>query len=592
MEVEIIRKTKNRKDVMAENLKVCAYARVSTELDGQVTSFDSQLKYYRDKIKRNTNWTFVKVYSDYGISGTQTNKRDEFIEMIEDALNGKIDLIITKSISRFARNTLDTLKYVRMLKSNNIGIVFEEEHINTLNMNGEMLLTVLSSVAQQESETISSHVRLGFEMKMKRGELIGFKRCYGYRIDKKNNTLKINKKEAENVRLIFKLYLDGNSISSIANILSEKKLKNYNKTTKWKKTSIQRILKNEEYVGDLIQGKTCVDPVTHKEVLNVGQQRKYYIKDHHQAIISREDFEKVQELMKANATRKPKERIGLESLNETRTFTRMLRCGFCGRYLTINKANYRYYWRCRSYRIKKKNECIHSKAIKEDIIKNAFVDCYNLLLKNSFNNLDSFISSSLKLKEDKKIINKLKRLKQEKEKCVIKTSRLADLFINNKINKYNLKAKQENLEEKIVEYDKAITKLENKKDDYKQIEQSIKVLKDKLTSDSETMETFEETKFKKLVQFVIVGGMSENKRKNPYLIRFIYNNKSVFKIEKNDAENEITKNGLDKDNNKYIPILDFVSKQKFFYKEKDKNGNLIQKNVNGIRVRFEIEKVN
>lgn len=168
----------NRKDgSLIDRLKVVAYARVSTDNEEQLNSYESQKQYYKEKIISNANWDFSGLYADEGISGTQDFKRSEFMQMIDDGINNKFDMIITKSISRFARNTLDTLKYVRLLKENGVAILFEEENINTLEMSGELLLTILSSVAQQESETISSHVKMGLKMKSERGELVGFNNC-------------------------------------------------------------------------------------------------------------------------------------------------------------------------------------------------------------------------------------------------------------------------------------------------------------------------------------------------------------------------------------------------------------------------------
>lgn len=182
MEVQVIEKKQGRIDrttglQINEKLKVAAYARVSTDSEDQLNSFESQVKYYNEKISKNMEWSFIEVYADESISGTQDYKRNNFMRMIQDSMNGKIDLILTKSISRFARNTLDTLKYVRMLKEKNVAILFEEENINTLEMAGELLLTILSSVAQQESETISSHVKLGLKMKQQIGEQILEKRA-------------------------------------------------------------------------------------------------------------------------------------------------------------------------------------------------------------------------------------------------------------------------------------------------------------------------------------------------------------------------------------------------------------------------------
>lgn len=213
VEVEIIKKTENVDGNVNPNklidgkVRVAAYARVSTDMEDQQTSFKSQKQYYLNKIMSNPNWTFVEVYADEGISGTMTNKRVNFLRLIKDATDGKIDLILTKSISRFARNTLDTLKYVRMLKKIQVPVFFEEENINTTDISGELLLTILSSVAQQESETISSHIKLGLKMKKERGEIVGFVKCYGYYYDYKKKEMRLIKEEAEVVRFIFNKYL-------------------------------------------------------------------------------------------------------------------------------------------------------------------------------------------------------------------------------------------------------------------------------------------------------------------------------------------------------------------------------------------------
>ena len=209
MEVQVIEKIQGRIDratglKINTRLRVAAYARVSTDSEDQLNSFESQVKYYNEKINKNNEWLFVEVYAYESISG------------IQDSLNGKIDLILTKSISRFARNTLDTLKYVRMLKEKNVAILFEEENINTLEMAGELLLTILSSVAQQESETISSHVKLGLKMKQQRGELIGYNGCLGYTYDKESKSISVNEEEAEIVKYIFNRYAQGVGSSIIA----------------------------------------------------------------------------------------------------------------------------------------------------------------------------------------------------------------------------------------------------------------------------------------------------------------------------------------------------------------------------------------
>lgn len=198
--------------------------------------------------------------------------------MINDAMSGKIDLILTKSISRFARNTVNTLNNVRMLKENNIGVLFEEENINTSEMAGELLLTILSSVAQQESEPILNHVKLGFKMKMERGELIGFNRCLGYNYNIDTKELSINEEAAETVKYIFRRYLEGAGGQIIARELTAMKAKTIKGRTKWTDSAAIEIIKNEKYKGDVLTGKTFTsDLITHKRYANFGETDQYYI---------------------------------------------------------------------------------------------------------------------------------------------------------------------------------------------------------------------------------------------------------------------------------------------------------------------------
>ena len=192
-DVQVIKanKSENRfRGRKVEILRVAAYCRVSTDSEDQLNSYKSQVMYYTDLIKKKHDWSLVDIYADEAITGTQVTKREDFQRMINDCMNGDIDMVITKSISRFARNTLDTLKYVRMLKEKGIAVFFEDENINTLTMDGELLLVVLSSVAQQEVENISSNVKKGLKMKMKRGELVGFQGCLGYDYHKETKKIR------------------------------------------------------------------------------------------------------------------------------------------------------------------------------------------------------------------------------------------------------------------------------------------------------------------------------------------------------------------------------------------------------------------
>ena len=228
-QVEIIKanlKT-NEEEIVNNTKKVCAYCRVSTDSDEQINSYNSQIKHYSNKIKSNPKWKFVGIYADEGISGTQVKNRTEFQRMIDDALNGKIDIIIAKSISRFARNTLDTLKYARELREHKVDVYFEKENIHTLELDSEMFLTLYSAFAQAESESTSMNVKLGLKAKMKRGEYVGNVGCYGYNWNKDTKELEINEEESEVVKDIFNWYISGIGSYTISKMLNEKGIKSH-----------------------------------------------------------------------------------------------------------------------------------------------------------------------------------------------------------------------------------------------------------------------------------------------------------------------------------------------------------------------------
>ena len=301
MEVEVVKGTGLKKpshDGMSiKRVRVAAYCRVSTDMKEQLYSYQSQMAHYTDMIKGKPEWEFAGIYADEGITGTSASKRESFLKMINDCLDGKIDMVITKSISRFARNTLDVLNYVRKLKEKKVAIFFEEENINTLTMDGEMLLTVLSSVYQQEVENTSPHVRKGLRMKMERGEIVGFCGCLGYDYHKDTKSLTVNKQEAITVKYIFRRYLEGAGTTMIARELQNLGYTTKNGRTNWNTGSVLHIIGNEKYIGDLVNGKSyTVDPITKRRLLNNGESTKYIAHDHHPAIISKETFQKAQEI--------------------------------------------------------------------------------------------------------------------------------------------------------------------------------------------------------------------------------------------------------------------------------------------------------
>jgi DNA invertase Pin-like site-specific DNA recombinase len=279
-------------------LRVAAYCRVSTDSDEQATSYDAQVEHYTNFIQKNEEWEFAGIFADDGISGTNTKKREEFNRMIAECMEGHIDMIITKSISRFARNTLDCLRYIRQLKEKNIPVFFEKENINTMDSKGEVLLTIMASLAQQESESLSKNVKMGMQFRFQKGEVhVNHNRFMGYTKDEDGHLI-IEPAEAEIVKRIYREYLQGASLKQIGDGLMDDGILTAAGKAKWRPESVKKILKNEKYIGDALLQKTyTVDVLTKKRVKNNGIVPQYYVENSHEPIIPRELYMQVQEEM-------------------------------------------------------------------------------------------------------------------------------------------------------------------------------------------------------------------------------------------------------------------------------------------------------
>ncbi|MGM9880754.1 MAG: recombinase family protein [Bacilli bacterium] len=275
--------------------RVCAYARVSTDFEDQKNSFNAQLDEFKKRIQRNPDWEFVNLYSDEGISGTSLKKRDGFNRMIDDALKGKIDLILVKSISRFARNTIDFLGKIRELKAKNVEVFFEKENLSSLDDKCEIMLTMFACFAQEESRQISTNVTWGLRKRMANGERkFNANLIIGYKEDE-NGKITIVEKEAKAVRDIYQLYISGYTYREIINHLEKEGIKTAKGNTKWTVSNIASILSNEKYCGDMICQKTYTPNfLDHAPKKNNGELAKYLTVDHHEGIISREIFSYVQ----------------------------------------------------------------------------------------------------------------------------------------------------------------------------------------------------------------------------------------------------------------------------------------------------------
>ena len=286
-----LRKTETKKEL----LRTAAYCRVSTDHDDQLDSLENQIRHYLDYIRLHPDYELVEVYSDSGISGTSTKKRAGFMRMISDCRNGKIDFIITKSISRFARNTADCLKYMRELKSLGIPILFEKENINTMESSGELLFTILSSLAQEESRNISENTTWGIRANFKRGKPhLNVRQLMGYEKDESGNLI-VDEKQAEIVRRIYREFLSGRLPLDIAKGLNRDGICGVHGRPCWAAVTIIRMLKNEKYVGDLLMQKTYTKNFIGKvQIKNAGEVEQYFIKNNHPAIIPRDEWDEVQ----------------------------------------------------------------------------------------------------------------------------------------------------------------------------------------------------------------------------------------------------------------------------------------------------------
>ena len=306
--------------------KVAGYARVSTDDEDQQTSYDAQVGYYTDYIKSHAEWEFVKVYTDDGISGTNTKHREGFKTMVADALSGKIDLILTKSVSRFARNTVDSLETIRKLKEKGIEVYFEKENIWTMDSKGELLITIMSSLAQEESRSISENVTWGYRRRFAEGRTsVPYSRFIGYdRKPGKEGGLMVNEEEAKTVRLIYKLFLDGKKYKGIAAELTRRGIRTPAGNEKWCPRTVKSILTNEKYKGDaLLQKCFTVDFLTKKQKVNEGEVPQYYVENDHEAIIDPETFDIVQLEVERRKTWGRK-------FSGQGIFASKIRCGQCG----------------------------------------------------------------------------------------------------------------------------------------------------------------------------------------------------------------------------------------------------------------------
>ena len=365
-------------------LRVAAYCRVSTDSDEQATSYEAQIVHYTEEIQKNPEWELAGIYADDGISGTNTKKRDEFNRMIEDCNAGLIDMIITKSISRFARNTLDCLKYIRLLKEKNIPVFFEKESINTMDAKGEVLITIMASLAQQESESLSKNVKLGLQFRYQNGQVqVNHNHFLGYTKDEKGNLI-IDTEQAEIVKRIFREYLEGYSMDKIAKGLEADGILTGAGKTRWWSSTINKILRNEKYIGDALLQKTyTTDFLSKTRVKNNGIVPQYYVEGNHEAIIPKDIFLRVQDELVRRRVVKTSANGKKRSYSCNHCFAQIVICGDCGemfrRIHWNNRGCKSVVWRCISRLESTGLEC-HARTVNETVLENMVVQTINTLL--------------------------------------------------------------------------------------------------------------------------------------------------------------------------------------------------------------------
>ena len=380
-----------KQKAVKRQLRVAAYCRVSTDDEEQLTSYEAQQVYYTDKIMSNPEWTMVDVFADRGITGTSARKRPEFLRMIRLCRQKKVDIVLTKSISRFARNTVDCLKYIRALRELGIAIIFEKENINTLEADSEILITMLGAFAQAESESMSANIVWGKRQAMRDGKVtLQYRRLYGYRKGADGNP-EIIPEQAEVVRRIYDQYLAGASLRQIKTSLEADNIPQPEYSAEWTLDVIKGILTSEKYRGDALMQKTFIkDCISKKVVRNNGQLPMYLAQNNHPAIIDRHIHDAVQaEMARRNAGRSPSKKnasTGRTSYASRYALSERLVCGECGtlyrRCVWVKRGKRRVVWRCVSWLDYGTKYCHNSPTLDEEPLQRAILAAINEVMDN------------------------------------------------------------------------------------------------------------------------------------------------------------------------------------------------------------------
>ena len=479
-------------------IRVAAYCRVSTNSEDQQNSLMTQMRYYENFLADSETERLVSVYADEGITGTRMDKREEFQRMLKDCRRGKIDRIIVKSISRFARNTKDCLSVLRELKELGISVMFEKENIDTANITDEIMVTIMGGLAQEESSSISKNVRWSIRSKMKNGTVKFHSAPLGY--DLYEGNLIINKREAEIVKSIYKMFLSGMGYDSICRELNESKVIKNDKGTKWLSASVRYILTNEKYIGDSLWQKNYNTSMPYRKVRNKGALEKYYINNTHEAIITKEEFEKVQELIEQ------RKHPNMNLINNY-PLSKKIYCGKCGSLFKRRFKNEKSYWICREHYYNAENCQI--KQIPEQVFYTAFTAMYNKLKANYSVICTPMLTQLQELKNkkyggNKQYIEINKEIAQLKEQTHVLARLKTKGFLDE--NKYIEQVTEINA--KIEKLNREVRKIVRCDDEDEMIEQ-IKEIASIIENGTDLMMGFDDVMFESLIEKIIVKNQTE-----------------------------------------------------------------------------------
>lgn len=413
-----VRRKQLTEEIEKPKLKVAAYCRVSTESEEQSTSYETQVEHYTEYIKKNPEWDLAGIYADDGISGTNTKKREEFNRMINDCMEGKIEMIITKSISRFARNTLDCLQYIRKLKDKKIAVFFEKENINTMDAKGELLLTIMASLAQQESQSLSQNVKLGLQFRYQAGKVqVNHNRFLGYTKDENGNLI-VEPNEAKVIKRIYREYLEGASLQDICESLMADGILTGAGKKKWIPSTVHKILTNEKYIGDaLLQKTVTTDFLQKKREINNGLAPQYYVEDSHEAIIPKEYYMRVQEEMVRRANLRSGENGNKKRIYSSKyALSSLCTCEKCGdiyrRVVWNIRGKKSVVWRCCT-RVENGPKVCDSPSIKEEVLQAVVMKAINQVLGEKskvLESMENIIENSILSETAGQIINLEERM--------------------------------------------------------------------------------------------------------------------------------------------------------------------------------------